>query len=55
LVDAIRGGDGGSATGFILNAIEPGTIEDRVAAVEAEMARSRSRSITWVPRSAIEP
>jgi NAD(P)-dependent dehydrogenase (short-subunit alcohol dehydrogenase family) len=36
LVDTIRG-DGGSATGFILNAIEPGTIEDRVAAVEAEI------------------
>jgi NAD(P)-dependent dehydrogenase (short-subunit alcohol dehydrogenase family) len=34
LVDTIRG-DGGSATGCILNAIEPGTIEDRVAAVEA--------------------
>jgi NAD(P)-dependent dehydrogenase (short-subunit alcohol dehydrogenase family) len=36
LVDTIRD-DGGSATGCILNAIEPGTIEDRVAAVEAEI------------------
>ncbi|MEO0981141.1 MAG: SDR family NAD(P)-dependent oxidoreductase [Pseudomonadota bacterium] len=29
--------DGGSATGFLLNAIEPDTIEQRVAAVEAEI------------------
>jgi len=36
LVEAIRA-DGGSATGFMLNAIEPGSIEDRVAAVEAEI------------------
>jgi NAD(P)-dependent dehydrogenase (short-subunit alcohol dehydrogenase family) len=36
LVETIRS-DGGSATGCILNAIEPGTIEDRVAAVEAEI------------------
>jgi NAD(P)-dependent dehydrogenase (short-subunit alcohol dehydrogenase family) len=36
LVESIRS-DGGSATGPILNAIEPGTIEDRVAAVEAEI------------------
>jgi len=29
--------DGGSATGFLLNAVEAGSIEDRVAAVEAEI------------------
>jgi NAD(P)-dependent dehydrogenase (short-subunit alcohol dehydrogenase family) len=36
LVEAIRS-DGGSATGFLLNAVEPGTIEERVAAIEAEI------------------
>jgi len=36
LVDQITGA-GGSATGFLLNAAEPGSIEDRVAAVEAEV------------------
>lgn len=36
LVEAIRG-DGGSATGFILNALEAGIIEGQVAAVEAEI------------------
>jgi NAD(P)-dependent dehydrogenase (short-subunit alcohol dehydrogenase family) len=36
LVDAITG-DGGSATGFLLNAIEAGSIEERVAAVEADI------------------
>ncbi len=36
LVDQITG-EGGSATGFLLNAAEPGSIEDRVAAVEAEV------------------
>lgn len=36
LVDAIKG-DGGSATGFLLNAIEAGSIEERVAAVEADI------------------
>jgi len=36
LVGAIER-DGGSATGFLLNAIEAGTIEDRVAAIEAEI------------------
>jgi NAD(P)-dependent dehydrogenase (short-subunit alcohol dehydrogenase family) len=29
--------DGGAASGFLLNAVEPETIEDRVAAVEAEI------------------
>ena len=36
LVDAIRE-DGGSATGFLLNAVEPGSIEERVAAIEADI------------------
>jgi NAD(P)-dependent dehydrogenase (short-subunit alcohol dehydrogenase family) len=36
LVGAIQG-DGGSATGFLLNAVEPNAIEERVAAVEAEI------------------
>ncbi|MEX2208661.1 MAG: SDR family NAD(P)-dependent oxidoreductase [Myxococcota bacterium] len=36
LVDAIKG-DGGSATGFLLNAVEPNAIEERVAAIEAEI------------------
>jgi NAD(P)-dependent dehydrogenase (short-subunit alcohol dehydrogenase family) len=36
LVEAIRS-DGGSATGFLLNALEPDTIEDRVAAIETEI------------------
>jgi NAD(P)-dependent dehydrogenase (short-subunit alcohol dehydrogenase family) len=36
LVDEIQS-DGGSATGFILNAVEAGSIEERVAAVEAEI------------------
>ena len=36
LVGAIQA-DGGSATGFLLNAVEPNTIEERVAAVEAEI------------------
>ena len=51
LVDAIEA-DGGSASGFLLNAVKPGTIEERVAAVEAETARSRSPSTIWAPRSA---
>ena len=29
--------DGGNATGYLLNAVEPNSIEDRVAAVEAEI------------------
>lgn len=29
--------DGGEATGFLLNAVDPDTIEDRVAAVEADI------------------
>ena len=29
--------DGGSASGFLLNAVEPGSIEERVAAVEADI------------------
>ena len=29
--------DGGAASGFLLNAIEPGSIEERVAAIEAEI------------------
>jgi NAD(P)-dependent dehydrogenase (short-subunit alcohol dehydrogenase family) len=36
LVGAIES-DGGSATGSLLNAAEPGTIEERVAAIEAEI------------------
>jgi NAD(P)-dependent dehydrogenase (short-subunit alcohol dehydrogenase family) len=36
LVDAINE-DGGSATGFLLNAVEPNSIEDRVAAIEADI------------------
>ncbi len=30
-------GEGGSASGFLMNAVEPGSIEERVAAVEAEI------------------
>ena len=36
LVDTIES-DGGSASGFLLNAVEPGSIEERVAAVEADI------------------
>jgi NAD(P)-dependent dehydrogenase (short-subunit alcohol dehydrogenase family) len=36
MVTTIRN-DGGSATGFLLNAIEPNSIEDRVAAIEADI------------------
>ena len=36
LVETIEG-EGGSASGFLLNAVEPGSIEDRVAAVEADI------------------
>ena len=36
LVDTIKE-DGGSATGFLLNAVEPGSIEERVAAIEADI------------------
>ena len=36
LVDAITE-EGGTATGFLLNAVEPGSIEDRVAAIEADI------------------
>lgn len=36
MVDAIRS-DGGSASGFLLNAIDPDSIEQRVAAVEADI------------------
>jgi NAD(P)-dependent dehydrogenase (short-subunit alcohol dehydrogenase family) len=36
LVDAIRS-DGGSASGFLLNAIDADSIEERVAAVEADI------------------
>ena len=36
LVDAIQG-EGGSATGFLLDAVDPDSIEQRVAAVEAEI------------------
>ena len=36
LVGAIKS-DGGSASGYLLNAIEPNAIEDRVGAVEAEI------------------
>lgn len=36
LVDAIEG-DGSSASGFLLNAIEPGSIEGRAAAIEAQI------------------
>jgi NAD(P)-dependent dehydrogenase (short-subunit alcohol dehydrogenase family) len=36
MVDAIKG-EGGEATGFLLDAAAPGSIEDRVAAVEDEI------------------
>jgi len=36
LVGAITG-DGGSATGFLLNAVEPDSIEQRVAAIESDI------------------
>jgi len=36
MVDAIKS-DGGSATGFLVNAIEPNSIEERVAAIEADI------------------
>jgi NAD(P)-dependent dehydrogenase (short-subunit alcohol dehydrogenase family) len=36
LVDEIKG-DGGSATGYLLNAVDPDSIEHRVAAVEKEI------------------
>ena len=36
LVGAIEA-DGGSASGYLLNAVEPNAIEDRVAAIEAEI------------------
>ncbi len=36
LVEAIEG-EGGSASGFLLNAVEPGSIEGRIAAVEADI------------------
>ncbi len=36
MVDEIQG-EGGAATGFLLDAAAPGSIEDRVAAVEAEI------------------
>ena len=36
MVDAIKS-DGGSATGFLLNAIEANSIEERVAAIEADI------------------
>ena len=36
MVDAIKN-DGGSATGYLLNAIEPNSIEERVAAIESDI------------------
>ena len=36
MVGAIKN-DGGSATGFLLNAVEPNSIEERVAAIEADI------------------
>ncbi|MDE0150351.1 MAG: SDR family NAD(P)-dependent oxidoreductase [Rhodospirillaceae bacterium] len=36
LVDTIES-EGGSASGFLLNAVEPGSIEERIAAVEADI------------------
>ena len=36
LVDAIRS-EGGDATGYLLNAVQPDSIEERIAAVEAEI------------------
>jgi len=36
LVDGIKAG-GGEATGFLMNAIDPNTIEDRIAHIEAEI------------------
>jgi len=36
MVNVIKN-DGGAATGFLLNAIEPNSIEERVAAIEADI------------------
>jgi len=36
LVDSIES-DGGTASGFLLNAVEPNSIEDRITAIEAEI------------------
>ena len=36
MVNTIKN-DGGSATGFLLNAVEPNSIEERVAAIEADI------------------
>lgn len=36
MVDRIQG-DGGAASGFLLNAVEEGSIEERVAAIEADI------------------
>ena len=36
MVNTIKN-DGGSATGFLLNAIEANSIEERVAAIEADL------------------
>ena len=36
LVDSIRS-EGGDATGYLLNAVQPDSIEDRIAAVEADI------------------
>jgi len=36
MVNAIKN-DGGSATGFLLNAIEANSVEERVAAIEADI------------------
>ena len=52
MVNAIKN-DGGSATGFLLNAIEANSIEDRVAAIEADIGPIEVSFTTWVPRLAI--
>jgi NAD(P)-dependent dehydrogenase (short-subunit alcohol dehydrogenase family) len=64
LVEGIEG-EGGSATGFLLNAVEPDCIEDRVAAIEAEIgpievvlfnlgAQIGDRSLAETPYKAFE-
>ena len=44
--------EGGSASGFLLNAVVAGSIEERVADVERTSVRSRSWSTTSGPRLA---
>ena len=52
MVEAIKS-DGGSATGFLLNAIEPNSIEERVAAIEADIGPIEIVVYNRAPRLAI--